>query len=235
MGFWSDTGNFLFGTSDSKENIYNKGQQQLLDRVTSYGQNGISNNSNYQSGQNYINQLLSGDPAASRAFEDPYRQEFEGQVIPGIANRFAGQGSGNQSSSAFRNALAGAGSNYVTGLAAIREGLKMQALPQALSYAQAPGEELARLSQIGLSQSPYQHRQGSTGFLSPILGAVAGGVSGPIGASIGNGLGGIVSDWFKGGNQNTNASIGNGLGDIVSGWFKGGNQNTNASSSLAQG
>jgi hypothetical protein len=199
MSFWKNTGKFFFGEGPSRENIYNPEQQQTLDYVNRQARSGITGNRGYQLGQDYINNLLSNDPQAYAAFEAPYRQQFEQQVIPGIGERYAGMGAGSQSSSAFRNELAQAGGNYTTGLAALRAQMQMNALPQALSYAQAPMQNLAQLGQVGLNRSPYQEREGSTGILAPLAGAFGEAAMGPMGAAVGSGLGGIISNWFQSG------------------------------------
>lgn len=199
MSFWKNTGRFFFGDKGGRENIYNPEQQRTLDYVNQMARDGITNNRGYQQGSDYINRLLSNDPEAYAAFEAPYRQQYEQQVIPGIAERFAGQGAGNTSSSAFRNSLAQAGGDYTTGLAALRAQMQMQALPQALNYAKAPMEQLADLSKVGLNRSPYQEREGSPGFLAQMAGAFGQSAMGPIGQAAGQGLGGIISNWFQSG------------------------------------
>lgn len=208
MSFFSSIGKFLFGEKSKQVPIYNQGQQQLLDRITSAP--GTETNPAYKSGMDYLQRILSNDPATMEAFEAPYRQQFEQQVIPGIAERFAGMGAGGQSSSAFRNQLGQAGGDYTTGLAALRAQLQQNALPQALNYARAPMQDLATQGQAGLSQSPFQYQQGSPGFVAPILGAIGsslgGGVGLGVGTAVGSGLGNIISNWFKSGPNQTQQS-----------------------------
>lgn len=195
MSFWKNTGRFLFGDKGGRENIYSPEQQQLQSYMYQQAQNGITGNKGYQQGSDYINRLLSNDPEAYAAFEAPYRQQYEQQVIPGIGERYAGMGAGGQSSSAFRNELAQAGGNYTTGLAALRAQMQMQALPQALNYAQAPMQNLAQLGEFGF-KSPYQEREGDPGFLGSAMGLAGNAFAGGIGGAVGKGLGGIISNWF---------------------------------------
>lgn len=77
----------------------------------------------------YLQGLLSGNPDAFAAFEGPYKQQFEQEIVPGIAERFAGMGTGGaMDSSAFQQTLGRAGRELSTSLAALREGLKSQAV-----------------------------------------------------------------------------------------------------------
>lgn len=108
----------------------------------------------YQEGSNYLQQLLSGGDEAFQRFEEPYMRNFNENISPDIANRFAGMGTGNSglSSSGFQQTLAQAGKGLQGDLAAMRSGLQMQALPQALNYAQQPIN-----NQLNAMQwSPYQ-------------------------------------------------------------------------------
>jgi hypothetical protein len=207
MSFWKNTGRFLFGEKGGRENIYSPEQQQLQSNMYQQAQTGITGNPTYQGANKYLQNLFSNDPSAYAAFEAPYKQQFEQQTIPGIAERFAGQGACNQSSSAFRNEMAQAGGNYTTGLAALRANMQMQALPQALSYAQAPMQNLAQLGQFGF-KSPYQEREGSPGFLGSALGIAGGALAGGVGAGVGKGLGGIISNWFGETPKKSSSSLG---------------------------
>ena len=197
MSFWKKNRSYILGDKGGRENIYNPEQQQTLDYTNQQARTGITGNRSYQLGSDYINRLMSNDPEAYAAFEAPYKQQFEQQVIPGIGERYAGMGAGNQSSSAFRNELAQAGGNYTTGLAALRANMQMQALPQALNYAQAPMQNLAQLAQVGLNRSPYQEREGSQGILQPAAEAAGMYFGGPAGAAAGSMVGGLISNWFQ--------------------------------------
>lgn len=86
-------------------------------------------------GFDWINQILSGDEEAFKAFEDPIKRQFEREVVPGISEKFAGMGSGGaQDSSAFQQTLGKAGADLSTNLAALRSGLKMDALKQLQGF-----------------------------------------------------------------------------------------------------
>jgi len=205
MGFWNEVRGQIFGTPDTQQSIYDPQQQQLLSQVnqTAMQGGGLQNNPLYQQSGNFLQNLLSNSPQAMSAFEGPARQQFNQQIIPGLAERFAGSGSGNQSSSAFQNALGGAGATLATNLQALRSGLQMQALPFALQHAQAPIDALRGLASVGLNRSSFQTQPGSPGFL-PAAGAAAGAYfGGPAGAAAGKEAGGLISNWFKAKPSNT--------------------------------
>jgi hypothetical protein len=131
--FWD----FLTG-SDSKMKPFNKDSLSKLMEIIQGG--GLNNNQTYNQGNDYLQGLLSNDPEAFKHFEAPYMQNFEQNIIPSIAERFAGMGTGGGagSSSGLYSSLAQAGKNLQTDLAGLRGGLQMQALPQGLNYAQQP-------------------------------------------------------------------------------------------------
>jgi hypothetical protein len=154
--------------------MINPQQQQAFSQ---YWQNPIQNSPLYGAGQDYLMNLLNGNPSAFSAFEAPYMHNFQQNIVPGIAERFAGlgTGSGAGSSSGLYNSLGQAGRNLQTDLAGLRSGLQMQGLPQALGYAQQPYSNI--LSGIGQRTFENTYQPGSTGFF------------GPVGSGLGTGLG----------------------------------------------
>ena len=88
----------------------------------------------YSGAQNYLSQILSGDPNAFAQFEAPYRQEFESRTVPMLAERFAGLNpmGGGLSSSGFGQALGGAGAQLQSQLAGLHGALRQGAAGQAL-------------------------------------------------------------------------------------------------------
>lgn len=105
----------------------------------------------------YINQILSGDPAAFEAFEKPYKQQFEREIVPGIAERLGGSAgsAGALSSSSLNRSVAQAGTDLSTNLAALRSNLKDQAISRLQGYT---GTGLAPTQQ-------FAFRQPTGGFL----------------------------------------------------------------------
>lgn len=141
----------------STQNPQQAGMMQQLLSLLNPQQGDVTQNPAFQGGQNFLTQLLQGGPEAFKAFEAPYRREFEEQTIPGLAERFAGLGAGAQSSSAFQQQLGQAGASLSEKLAQLRSGLQMQALPQALNYAQQPFANL--LSLLDLNTQAFAPKQ----------------------------------------------------------------------------
>jgi len=94
------------------------------------------------SGLEWLQKMLSGEEGAFEDYEAPYQRQFEQETMPGIAERFAGMGTGgSQSSSAFNNSMAQAGGELSQNLAALRGGLQQNAmslLQGMISQAQQP-------------------------------------------------------------------------------------------------
>lgn len=143
----------------------NRQQERMLNKMLKdidIGDLDIGNRGTYKAGRDYLRDLLSGDSEAMKSFEAPYLRQFNEQIVPQLADRFASLGSGMQDSSAFAQALSSSGADLQERLAALRGELQMQALPQALDYSQAPGESAYRRLSLGLGSSPftYFHRPG---------------------------------------------------------------------------
>lgn len=149
--------------------------QQILSSLS--GQGAVSQSPLYKAGQAHIQNILGGDTGA---FEAPLMRQFNEQIIPGLAERFSGAGAGAQSSSAFQQALGGAGSDLAERLGALRGSLQQGAATQALGYAQAPAEQLQNL--LGMQTQAFAPKQ--MGFGQSLGLGLAGGV----GQGIGTGL-----------------------------------------------
>lgn len=171
----------------------------------------------------YYQGLLSPDSKAYEAQKAPMMREFQEQIMPGIAERFAGVG--GMSSSGFNQTAAQAGSSLEERLAALRSGLQMQGAQglagvsqQQAGLSALPYEmqmQLAQLNQnryatalgtpsFGFLQKPQSSasRFGSSfagGFGRAIPGAISGFLKGgPHGAAIGAGTGfalGAADQW----------------------------------------
>jgi len=115
---------FLFGKPEQMQQFqnYTPQQQQFMDMMLQQGGQGM------QDSWKYLMQIMSGDPQATQAFEAPYMREFQESTIPNIAEQFASLDA--QGSSAFGQSLSSAGAGLQENLAALREGLKMQAIQQ---------------------------------------------------------------------------------------------------------
>lgn len=140
---------------------------------------------NFRKAENYYRDILSDNPEQFDAFAAPEMRRFQEQIVPDLAEQFAGMGSGALSSSGFRNAAVGAGADLSERLAAIRAGLRQNA-----------AGSLANLGQMALTpHTQWQVTQPaqesfSSGLLSnvaPALGTAFGAAfGGPIGGAIGN-------------------------------------------------
>jgi hypothetical protein len=176
---------FFTGSPAEYEQISNLTPQQLkLEKERRMASKG-----GFGEVRNYYSNLLSDDSADFNAFAAPEMRRYNEQIIPDLAEQFAGMGSGALSSSGFRNAAVSAGTDLSERLAAIRAGLRQNA---------ASG--LQNLAQSSLTpHSQYQMTNpGSEGFLSgvssgigsAIPGAISGFLTGgPPGAFAGAGLG----------------------------------------------
>lgn len=159
-------GEWLFGSPDKlkKVDTGTKAQQQfggqdligLLNQMMSQG--GGLNAANQ-----YDQSLLGQGPEALQQFSDPYMQQFQEQILPQIAERFAGMGA--LSSSGFGQALGGAASGLQSQLAQLFSQLQGQAAGRQQG-------QFSNLSQLGLGYSPfaYNKQKGSQGFAGPLFG-----------------------------------------------------------------
>lgn len=182
----------IFGSRDKLKKVPTMAPYQQR-AFQSFFDNPIQQSPLYNAGSSYLQNILSGDPNAFAAFEAPYLQNFEQNIVPGIAERFAGMGTGAGAlnSSGLNNSLAQAGRNLQTDLAGLRAGLQMQALPQALGYAQQPYSNILAGSQV--SPFAYAHQPGSPGLLGGVLGGFGQGA----GQAFGLGTGGPMFNYFS--------------------------------------
>ena len=185
---------WLFGSPDKLKKIDTGTKQQqglhnnILAQAMGMGQQG----GGYDLANQYYNNFLGGNQQeAFNQFSAPYLQQFQEQILPRIAERFAGGGA--LSSSGFGQALGGAASGLQSQLAQLFSQLQGQAAQQ--QYGQ-----YNQLAQTGLNhqQFAYNKQQGSGGFLAPLLGGIGTAMGGPIGSALGQGIGGGISSLFKG-------------------------------------
>ena len=158
--------------------LQNRGQQnilqQLLQSLQGQGSN-IQQSPLFQQGSGFLQQLLSGSPESTQAFEAPAMRQFNEQIIPGIAERFSGLGAGSQSSSAFQQALGQAGAGLSENLQALRSGLQLQGAQQGLQYAQQPISNYQGLAGLGLGTQTKGYMPKQMSFIQQLLTALAGG------------------------------------------------------------
>src|SRR5690606_1454519 len=94
-------------------------------------------------------------------FTQPYMDQFNQQIVPGLSERFAGAGAmgGGLSSSGFGQSLSAAGGNLQNTLAALKSQLGMQAASQLMGQYQ-------NMAGMGLNARPfgYQNIKGQPGL-----------------------------------------------------------------------
>lgn len=197
----------MTGKDAQQQSSFSKGQQgginDILNMVKGMkGKGDITQNQGFQSGQNWINDLFN-DQNFFNKFQAPMERQFSEQTIPGLANQFAGMGSGGSlGSTAFRNALGREGEHLQESIAALRGGMQQQGVNQALNYAQQPFQNMMQLYNQALGQPMMnQYAPATTGGW--------GSLSAPFAQ-------GATSYWGGQGGQNNNQNYANGGGNYQS-------------------
>lgn len=183
MGFFSNLGKFFTGSPEKREQVstLRRGQEpgyRDLQRASQgkYGQGAFG-----QAGQ-YYSDLMGNDSADFNAFAAPQMRQFNEETIPELSEQFAGMGSGGLSSSGFRNAAVGAGTDLSERLGSMRAQLRQRG---------AEGLQNIGNSALGNFSQNQVTQQGSQGFLSNMAPAIGTG----IGTAIGGPIGGAVGNW----------------------------------------
>lgn len=146
---------FLFGTQNKLKRLptQNPMQMQLMQQI--FG--GLQGNNSNFTGLNYLNDLFSDEPGAFSSYEAPLLRQFNEQILPSIAERFGGMGSGAKYSTGLNNSLATAGQRLSEGLGAQRAGLRQNSFGNILgllgSQMQPSFENLYTQGQPGLLQN----------------------------------------------------------------------------------
>lgn len=170
MALWD----FLFGKKEKMMQVptMSGGQQDFLSQLLS----GIG--APMQMGMQNLSQLLSGSPEAIQAFQAPAMRQFNEQIVPGIAERFSGMGSGSLGSSAFGQQMGAAGAGLSENLAQMRSILQQNALSQLMGF-----------GQMGLGTKPFEnvYRPATQGF----IGGMAPGIGTALGMGMTGGMGGM--------------------------------------------
>lgn len=170
MGFWDaakgvlgggvfskDARKFAMGTSDKyKQNSLlgpeqQPGYSQLQQSIAGPGAGG-----SWGTAADYYRSLMSDDNSTFDAMKAPEMRRFNEEIIPGLSEQFAGMGAGGMSSSGFRNAAIGAGTDLSERLGSIRAQLRQQG-----------AQGLMNLGQQGLGHfNENILEKGQQGFLS---------------------------------------------------------------------
>ena len=227
---------FLTGKPDKlkKVDVLSKPQQNLqsslIKQVLGLGKSGAAGTNSYQFGQpfqfnnqsagndefqDYYQNLLQPGNQAYQNFSQPYLNQFNEQILPQIAERFAGQGA--LSSSGFGQALGGAGAGLQSQLAQLFAQLQGQAAgaqqnqyntQQGINLAQQEAqqnqyntEQGARQNQFNTEQSARQNQYynlANLGLGHPAFGYQnqqgSGGLLGALGTGFGSSFGGTATN-----------------------------------------
>jgi hypothetical protein len=180
---------WLFGSPDKMQKVPTgtKEQQALHNNILAQAMGMQGQGGGYNLAQNYFNNFLGpNQQEAYDQFSEPYLQQFQEQLLPQIAERFAGAGA--LSSSGFGQSLGAGASNLQSQLAQLFSQLQSQAAGQQYN-------QYNQLAQTGLNYQPfgYVNKQGSSGLLSNLFGGVGSSLGGPIGGALGQG----ISSLFK--------------------------------------
>lgn len=193
------------GQEGEFKSTYNPNQLGLIDNLISQikgGNKDITQNQNYQQGQNWLSGLFS-DPDFFKNFEAPLQRQFQEQTVPDLANRFASMGSGGaMGSTGFRNQLAREGSNLSTNIAALRGGMQQQGVNQALQYGQQPIQNMMQMLQSALQPTQNVYQGPTAGPLGNIMSSLAGGAAQGFGQNWGQNMAGLNQSRGLGGNSN---------------------------------
>ena len=193
MGFFDSISNFFTGTPEKREQVSRLTpsqmpiQGQLENAAQQRGAGGA-----FGTSADYYRDLLSNDSADFNAFAAPEQRRFNEQTIPGLAEQFAGMGAGGLSSSGFRNAAVGAGTDLSERLGAIRAQLR-----------QSGAQGLQNIGTQSLNPtSDWQTTQpASEGFLSSALPAFGTALGTAFGGPLGGAVTNIAGNWLSGGNK----------------------------------
>jgi hypothetical protein len=180
-------GSLFFGNPEQnyQQSILTPEQQRLQGQGIAAGGQAL------QQAQGYYNDLFNPNGQNYNALSAPVMRQFNEEIVPGLAEQFAGMGAGNLSSSGFRNAAVGAGADLSERLGAIRAQLRQQG-----------AQGLQGLYQQGLQPTSENIMRPGTGglldSLAPALGTAAGSFLGPLGAAAGGAAAGWLSNSMKG-------------------------------------
>lgn len=167
----------------------------------------ILNSPLFKQSQGLLQNILGTSPEQQySAFEKPIMSQFQQEIMPGIAERFAGMGAEN--SSGFQQAMGGAGANLAERLGMLKQGLmsdyqgrQMQAAGMGAQMAQMPISNMfQQISQaFGTPSFGYANMAGQPSFLQ----AAAPGM--------GQAFGNYMLGGWGGGGGSSSQSVGQGV------------------------
>jgi|SRR5579863_3591244 hypothetical protein len=183
--FFKKVGQFFTGTPEKHERVstllpeQQQNYQQLQNSAQRRGAGGA-----WGDVSDYYRNNLSDNPADFNAFAAPALRQYNEDIVPGIAEQFAGfGGSGSLNSSGFRNAQIQGATDLSERLGALRAGLR---------HSSAQGLQGIGQAALGNYSQDVTTQQGSPGFLSEVANG------------IGQGIGSFGGNWLTnkwGGNK----------------------------------
>lgn len=154
----------ITGNAGGPGSTFNEGQLGFMGRglkALNPQMGDITQNQNYQEGSDWLSRLFN-DPDFFKAFEAPLQRQFEEETVPGLANRFAGMGTGGSTqSTGFRNQVGREGSKLHEMIASLRGGMQQQGVNQGLQYAQQPASNYFQQLQQFLRPTENTYQQAS--------------------------------------------------------------------------
>ncbi len=135
----------LFSSKPKEEKIRNQSllrpeQEPLLQNAINAGlQPGVGGA--FGQSADYYRDLLGNNDQDYQRFAAPQMRQYNEEIVPGLAEQFAGMGAGGLSSSGFRNAALNSGVDLSERLGALRAQLR-----------QSGAQGLANIGQMGLGQ-----------------------------------------------------------------------------------
>lgn len=170
----------IFGQSGKTGSSFTKEQQGGINDILKLlqgmvgSQGDITQNQGYQTGMGALMNLFN-DEGFFKQLAGPMMRQYEEQIVPDTANRFAAMGSGGAlGSTGFRNQMAREGSNLATNLAALQGGMQMQAAPQLMQGANMPFQNLSQLYSLATGQGMNNVYRPATSGLSGMFAEGAG-------------------------------------------------------------
>lgn len=185
---------FLFGRKERTQRVSGLDpQQQALQNTLVQAAQGAGAPGGFGMSADFYRSLLDPSSQAVQQFQAPAMRQFNEQIVPQLAEQFAGLGAGGSSlgGSAFRNALGMQGASLAERLNAMRTGLGMQGAQGLMGVGQQ-------------ALNPYMQtyiRQRQPGFLenlSPLVGAGIGAFAGPALGVAGERAGQKLGNWMFG-------------------------------------
>lgn len=197
-GIFDKINRFLVGDEDkiSQASTATQGQQDYLNQLLSQLQQMNAPGGTYAQSQDYLSRLLNNDPQTYANFAAPYKQNFEQQTVPRLAERFAGLtgafGNPGQSSG-FGQAIGGAGAQLDAQLAGLFANLQQNAAGQAMN-------QYNNMSNLGLGTRQFEnvYQPASYGLLGDIGAGLGQGFGMGFGMPAAAGLASKMGNWFGG-------------------------------------